>query len=73
MYIWYHIFRYMSSIVSINGLDKKTLSGYVVFSVEKQKKEIIFRNWQLFVKYLINIILLKQLLTSSVFYVIITT
>lgn len=38
MYIWYHIFRYMSSIVLINGLDKKTLSGYVVFSVEKQKK-----------------------------------
>ena len=38
MYIWYHIFRYMSSIVSINGLDKKTLSGYVVFSVEKHKK-----------------------------------
>ena len=32
-----------------------------------------FRNWQLFVKYLINIILLKQLLTLSVFYVIITT
>lgn len=63
----------MSRIVSINGLDKKTLSGYVVFSVEKQKKEIIFRNWQLFVKYLINIILLKQLLTLSVFYVIITT
>lgn len=62
----------MSRIVSINGLDKKTLSGYVVFSVEKQKKEIIFRNWQLFVKYLINIILLKQLLTLSVFYVIIT-
>lgn len=63
----------MSRVVSINGLDKKTLSGYVVFSVEKQKKEIIFRNWQLFVKYLINIILLKQLLTLSVFYVIITT
>lgn len=62
----------MSRIVSINRLDKKTLSGYVVFSVEKQKKEIIFRNWQLFVKYLINIILLKQLLTLSVFYVIIT-
>ena len=53
----------MSRIVSINGLDKKTLSGYVVFSVEKQKKEIIFRNWQLFVKYLINIILLKHILT----------
>ena len=63
----------MSRIVLINGLDKKTLSGYVVFSVEKQKKEIIFRNWQLFVKYLINIILLKQLLTLSIFYVIITT
>lgn len=63
----------MSRIVSINGLDKKTLSGYVVFSVEKQKKEIIFRNWQSFVKYLINIILLKQLLTLSVFYAIITT
>lgn len=45
----------MSSIVLINGLDKKTLSGYVVFSVEKQKKEIIFRNWQKLVKYLINI------------------
>lgn len=28
----------MSRIVLINGLDKKTLSGYVVFSVEKQKK-----------------------------------
>lgn len=42
MYIWYHIFRCMSSIVSINGLDKKTLSGYVVFSVEKQKKGTYF-------------------------------
>jgi hypothetical protein len=28
----------MSRIVLINGLDKKTLSGYVVFSVKKQKK-----------------------------------
>lgn len=63
MYIWYHIFRYMSSIVSINRLDKKTLSGYVVFSVKKQKKEIIFRNWQKLVNFLININLLKQLLT----------
>lgn len=63
----------MSRIVLINGLDKKTLSGYVVFSVEKQKKEIIFRNWQKLVNFLININLPKQLLTLSVFYVIITT
>lgn len=32
-----------------------------------------FRNWQKLVIFLININLLKQLLTLSVFYVIITT
>lgn len=65
----------MSRIVLANEIILKKLLelGPLPFSVEKQKKEIIFRNWQLFVKYLINIILLKQLLTLSVFYVIITT